>query len=492
MVRLDLTIFKYLTAEDFRVLLAIELGMRNHEYVPVDLIEILAKIKRAGVVKVIQHLLKNKLIEHCGQKYDGYALNYLGYDFLAIRALLKKGLLVKILPRMGVGKESDVFHCFINRKGVTKELSDEDIAKAQLELIEEFKNEDDDVDFDDFKIEEKSIIKQDNLQNESVMKIKHSEIHVDDYNQLKDIYSSLKENYDLIPGILKLGRLGRTSFRAVKSKRDFVKNKSHYNWLYLSRLSAQTESKFLNGLYSHGFPVPQPFGYNRHAIVMEFIPGYQLSRVTEIQNPEKVYNNLTSIIYKLAESGLVHGDYNEFNVIISEDEKITVIDFTQMISRDHEQAELYFKRDLKGIRKFFMKKFHLTTSDDELSEESRSLENVKRLDFLDVKFNAFGSIKKHEDNSELDIIDKNNDIEYEDDHMEMLKEKDDLNNVFTPNEANLDITNNNKIDENSIIITKKDILKNVMNNINKQNKTKTKHKGKGGSGKNNIKQKDLD
>ncbi len=39
---------------------------------------------------------------------------------------------------------------------------------------------------------------------------------------------------------LKLHRLGRTSFRAVKSKRDYLKNRSSasFSWLYLSRLAA--------------------------------------------------------------------------------------------------------------------------------------------------------------------------------------------------------------------------------------------------------------
>lgn len=37
---------------------------------------------------------------------------------------------------------------------------------------------------------------------------------------------------------LKLHRLGRTSFRAVKSKRDYLGKRSSFSWLYLSRLAA--------------------------------------------------------------------------------------------------------------------------------------------------------------------------------------------------------------------------------------------------------------
>jgi RIO kinase 2 len=42
-MRFDLTALKYLTKDDFRVLTAIEMGMRNHEIVPVDLIQSISK-----------------------------------------------------------------------------------------------------------------------------------------------------------------------------------------------------------------------------------------------------------------------------------------------------------------------------------------------------------------------------------------------------------------------------------------------------------------
>jgi hypothetical protein len=44
---------------------------------------------------------------------------------------------------------------------------------------------------------------------------------------------------------LKLHRLGRTSFRAVKSKRDYLQHRQNYSWLYLSRLAALKEYAFM-------------------------------------------------------------------------------------------------------------------------------------------------------------------------------------------------------------------------------------------------------
>ena len=489
MVRLDLSVFKYLTTQDFRVLLAIELGMRNHEYVPVDLIESIAKIKKMNIQKVISKLLKNKLIQHTGQKYDGYNLNYMGYDFLAIRVLVKKGILVKILSRMGVGKESDVFFCLL-RKGTEKELSDEEVEKLQQELLgdeldqeKEVNKKDIILDEDDIENEEQEEEEDEEEENDNLEKLENEnkkEIdlldttktynYYENFNQLQNVYKS--DNSEIFSGILKLARLGRTSFRSIKTKRDFVNKKSHYNWLYLSRLSSQTEYKFLKGLYEENFPVPKPFGCSRHAIAMQFIDSYQLSRVNEINNIEVVYNTLTSLVYKLAEKGLVHGDFNEFNILISKNEKITMIDFTQMISRDHTKAVEYFNRDLKGIKAYFKKKFKLEFEE----KDDFSLESVKRTDFLDVKLDAYGILKKRDDLEEIfkGIDDENNDVD--------LKEFDglDLNGI--------------QLNKEEVVVTQKNITKMVMKDIKKefksQNKFKPKLKKKG-ENKNKINTKDL-
>lgn len=44
---------------------------------------------------------------------------------------------------------------------------------------------------------------------------------------------------------LKLHRLGRTSFRNLKNKRDYHKHRKNVSWLYLSRLSAMKEFAYM-------------------------------------------------------------------------------------------------------------------------------------------------------------------------------------------------------------------------------------------------------
>ena len=46
------------------------------------------------------------------------------------------------------------------------------------------------------------------------------------------------------------------------------------------------------------------------------------------------------IIVRFARAGLIHGDYNEFNILICrESGEPVVIDFPQMVSTSHENAE---------------------------------------------------------------------------------------------------------------------------------------------------------
>jgi len=175
-MKLDPDLIKYITKEQFRVLTAIEMGMKNHEFVPVPLIEQIAGLKRSNTFKEIQTLLKHKLIMHFNKQYSGYALTYHGYDYLAIKSFMKRKHLSKIGIKIGSGKESDIYICY-------------DMEGA--------------------------------------------------------------------PVIVKLARLGRTSFRTVKENRDYLKGRSA-SWLYLSRLAAIKEFAFMSALHSHGFPTPQP------------------------------------------------------------------------------------------------------------------------------------------------------------------------------------------------------------------------------------------
>ena len=98
-MKLDVSCMRYLTKDDYRMLQAIEMGMRNHELVPVELISRIAKLRHGGSHKILSTLLRYKLIAHANQSFNGYRLSYQGYDILALHTychvVLYKVLVVK-------------------------------------------------------------------------------------------------------------------------------------------------------------------------------------------------------------------------------------------------------------------------------------------------------------------------------------------------------------------------------------------------------------
>ncbi|XP_022743704.1 serine/threonine-protein kinase rio2-like isoform X2 [Durio zibethinus] len=326
-MKLDVDVLRYLSKDDFRVLTAVELGMRNHEIVPSDLIDRIASLKHGGTYKVLKNLLKHKLLHHDSSKYDGFRLTYLGYDFLAIKTMVNRGVFTAVGRQIGVGKESDIF----------------EVAREDGTVM-----------------------------------------------------------------AMKLHRLGRTSFRAVKTKRDYLRHRSSYNWLYLSRLAALKEYAFMKALEEHGFPVPNAVDCNRHCVVMSLIQGYPLVQVKQLQNPETVFDTIIGLVVHLAEHGLIHCDFNEFNIMIDDDEKVTMIDFPQMVSVSHRNAQMYFDRDIECIFKFFGKRFNLSfeeRSDDVDDSEVETEESgrptfssiTKTAGFLDKELAASGFTTKDQD-----------------------------------------------------------------------------------------------
>lgn len=154
----------------------------------------------------------------------------------------------------------------------------------------------------------------------------------------------------------------------------------------MSRLAAVKEFAFMTALHENGFPVPRPVAQSRHTLVMELIEGLPLRQVQEIPQPEQLYAELIDLVLALAGVGLIHGDFNEFNILIKREEvppvdkkpaeeapeapevlsiKLTpiLIDFPQMLSIDHPNAEMYFDRDVACIKRFFERRFHFTSDE---------------------------------------------------------------------------------------------------------------------------------
>lgn len=253
-MKLDPTVMRTMNRQDFRVLTAVEAGMKNHSLVPLPLINSIANLRHGGTNKIISSLLRDKLLSHdqsCG--YNGYRLTNSGYDILALHDLKSRGVISGIGDKIGTGKESDVYIAITPRN-------------TQI--------------------------------------------------------------------VLKFHRLGRTSFRDVKKKRDYFmvnalsKNKKQgtqyrtlpNSWLFLSRTSALKEYAFMKALYDVGYPTPKPLGQSRHIVAMGLVRGvplYQLhSNRVSAEQAQSIFEQSAVLAGRLAQHGLVHCDLNEFNLMV--------------------------------------------------------------------------------------------------------------------------------------------------------------------------------
>ncbi|KAL6673106.1 hypothetical protein RJF_2648 [Candidozyma auris] len=288
-MKLDTSHMRYLTADDFRVLQAVELGSRNHELVPTQIIHSVGGLKAPSATnRSLGDLAKLKLVARLrNAKYDGWRLMHTGFDYLALKTMLNRNTIYSVGTTIGVGKESDIYS-----------VSDPDGVQK----------------------------------------------------------------------VLKIHRLGRTSFKTVKNNRDYLKNRNTSNWMYLSRLAAEKEYEFMTILHNNGFIVPTPYDYSRHCVLMEWIQGYPMKHMKKYPTYKKLYSELMKFIVKLANHGLIHCDFNEFNIIIRSEPRngydFVVIDFPQCVSIDHPDAKFYFDRDVEGIRAFFERKFAYSPGHD--------------------------------------------------------------------------------------------------------------------------------
>lgn len=90
----------------------IEMGMRNHELVPLQLLCVIASLRHGGCHKVLRELVRHKLVAYDAtarrksSNNEGYRLTNLGYDYLALKALASRNVIHSVGNQIGVGKES--------------------------------------------------------------------------------------------------------------------------------------------------------------------------------------------------------------------------------------------------------------------------------------------------------------------------------------------------------------------------------------------------
>lgn len=158
------------------------------------------------------------------------------------------------------------------------------------------------------------------------------------------------------PLALKFHREGYTNFREVKKEREYTADRNHISWFYTARKAAEQEYEALRAVYPQ-VSVPQPIDHNRHAIVMEKLKGVELSKAKlESNQIVAILDLVLQEVMTAYEQGYVHADMSEYNVFISSD-GITIFDWPQAVSTDHENAGELLERDVENVVDYFRRKY---------------------------------------------------------------------------------------------------------------------------------------
>lgn len=112
-------LLRTLEKEDLRILMAIELGMKKAEYVTIKNIKFFSRYPIEETLYRLKKVHKYGLtIRNSAEREIAYQLNSIGYDTLALHALVEKNIISQLGPILGKGKESDVYSCMDDNENI--------------------------------------------------------------------------------------------------------------------------------------------------------------------------------------------------------------------------------------------------------------------------------------------------------------------------------------------------------------------------------------
>ena len=169
---------------------------------------------------------------------------------------------------------------------------------------------------------------------------------------------------------VKFNRIGgRTASRRAGYHSHVFADKHHTSWLYVSRLIAKKEHEALT-LLSPIARVPRPIAWNRHVVVMEFINGTELAELRDTdltrEEAEEMLPKVLDEYLKIVRFGIVHSDLSEFNVVLTDEGEILIIDWAQYVTTDRPESYELLRRDLTVILNAFRRKWRVEREFEEV------------------------------------------------------------------------------------------------------------------------------
>ncbi|MGP8322108.1 MAG: serine protein kinase RIO [Methanosarcinaceae archaeon] len=156
--------------------------------------------------------------------------------------------------------------------------------------------------------------------------------------------------------------LGDPRFENIRHrKRDII-----FAW-------TRKELRNLSRAQSAGIRVPEPIITERNILVMQFIGEdgipYPLLKNVSLNNEvaNTIFGTIKEYMHKLfKDAKLVHGDLSEYNIMVDPNDMTPIIiDMGQAVTLEHPRADVFLRRDIKNILRFF-NRFKITMSPEDM------------------------------------------------------------------------------------------------------------------------------
>jgi RIO kinase 1 len=158
---------------------------------------------------------------------------------------------------------------------------------------------------------------------------------------------------------VKVYRIGNSIFRRLPAHaiEELRKETSDRNFAGLVYAWTRREHTILRRLFAAEVRVPQPYGYLRNVLVMDFVgtDGIAAPRLKDsvVSDPGQLYEDLILQVRRMVvDAHLVHGDLSPYNILLAHELPV-LIDVAQSISSVHPQAKALLARDITNFAKYF-------------------------------------------------------------------------------------------------------------------------------------------
>jgi RIO kinase 2 len=169
-----------------------------------------------------------------------------------------------------------------------------------------------------------------------------------------DVYEAFDEKGGLYA--LKFFKLGRTSFTAVRRKRQPARGGIR-SWLTMNYEAARREYTTLKRLEGLSVSFPVAVAYERSTVLLEQLSGVRLSTRPPLEDPRGMLIGILSEVRRAyIEAGVINADLSEYN-ILTDGSRFWLIDWPQAVERRHPNAPDLLRHDVLTVVRFFARAY---------------------------------------------------------------------------------------------------------------------------------------